>query len=241
MVRAPLTTTHAMNNQDVSRRGAMASMFGAGVAVAGGGVPQPAWAAYGNADPTGVAATGGVATYSQFYGAADPPATYGGVGGTTLELARYGYFMNDKWREEPVGKVDKAIAGIDSQWSGPAKRKAFCVTLNRAGEDGKEFTIGNPVDAIRSVAGAQPDLQDALQLGTLTYEEKKDPKGNRILLFEVSETKNHYRVSIQFEAGRLFSFFVTSPEASWQADKANLDKIFESFEVYDNGKFVVEE
>jgi hypothetical protein len=235
-------TAIAAQSTAVGRRSALAGLVGTPALLTG--LPQDAKAAYGSGSSygSGGAADSGPLEFFRFYGAADPPATYGGVGGCKPELARYSYDMvkGKSWHEEPVGKVDKAIAGIDSLWVGPGKRKAFCVTLNRAGEDGKEFIASTPEQTIRSVAGAQPDLQDALAFGELSYD-KKMINGVEVQDFEIGETNNHFLVRILFLEGRLFSFFVTAPEKSFQADADNLRRIFFSFEAYDNGKFLLDD
>lgn len=43
--------------------------------------------------------------YTTFYGAANPPATYGGVGGTTLDKARYSYVVPATFKEDIVSKA----------------------------------------------------------------------------------------------------------------------------------------
>jgi hypothetical protein len=53
----------------------------------------------------------------QFYGAANPPATYGGVGGTTRKFARYGFLIPDTFTEEAVSKVDKGSGGVDCRFA----------------------------------------------------------------------------------------------------------------------------
>lgn len=43
--------------------------------------------------------------YITFYGAANPPATYGGVGGTTRDKARYSFVVPSGFKEDAVSKV----------------------------------------------------------------------------------------------------------------------------------------
>ena len=83
-------------------------------------------------------------------------------------------------------------------------------------------------------------VQDALAFGELSYD-KKMINGVEVQDFEIGETNNHFLVRILFLEGRLFSFFVTAPEKSFQADADNLRRIFFSFEAYDNGKFLLDD
>eukprot|EP00667_Euglena_gracilis_P017802 EG_transcript_18816 len=214
----------------VGRRGAMA---GVAVALPAVLLPRPAEAAYGSA--AGAGGRGSAAEpveFEQFYGAADPPATYGGVGGTTRALARYGYKVNRAaWKEVAVGKVEKGIIGIDSLWEGPGKKRAFCITVIRAGEDNVGFSISSPPETIiRSLSGSDPNLQEALLSGTLTYSERSR-NGVKFYDFDV-DAVNHYLVSVGAKQGRLFAFIVTAPERVFQKDKEVLQQTFDSFEVY---------
>ena len=75
-------------------------------------------------------------TWGTFYGAANPPATYGTTGGTTKALAKYSYDVPSSWVEEATTKVEKGSGGQDSRWVKRGSRgeeKAYLLTLNRAG------------------------------------------------------------------------------------------------------------
>lgn len=208
----------------------MAGLITTSVALAN---PQRAQAAYGSSAGGGGASGPDPADFQRFYGAANPPATYGGVGGTTREKAAYGYDVNQAtWKEVAVGKVDKGIGGIDSQWEGPSKKRAFCVTVTRAGEDNVGYTTdGRPEEIIKSLAGAEPNLQDALQNGQVDFSETV-VGGIKFLDFDVAGGLNHYLVRVGVSRGRLFAFYVTAPERTFQQDRENLVRTFKSFEVY---------
>ena len=222
--------------QPLGRREALAGMAAAVAAV----LPaDQARAAYGSsASAGGAVEEDKPPVYERFYGAANPPATYGGLGGTTPELARYSYETNvATWKEITVGKVDKGVGGVDSRWAGPGKRSAFCVTVVRAGEDGKSFTEGrDPEQVIKSLSGAEPNLQEAIANGEVTYA-KTEVNGVNFLDFDVSGAPYHYIVRVGFSDGRLFAFFVSAPEKSFAADEANLRRTLSSFEVYSANKF----
>jgi hypothetical protein len=80
-----------------------------------------------------------------FYGAANPPATYGGVGGTTADRARYAFSVPSSWKEDVVSKTEKGASGVDSRFLAPARRKGqsiYVVTLrNEGSRDGMGFTM----------------------------------------------------------------------------------------------------
>ena len=70
---------------------------------------EPAWAAYGaDAGAAGDAAAAADVTFSTFYGAASPPATYGYLGGTTPDKAKYSYEKPSNWVEEAPTKAGLA-------------------------------------------------------------------------------------------------------------------------------------
>ena len=75
-----------------------------------------------------------------FFGAANPPATYGGVGGTTPTLARYSFDLPDgSFREDSVSKVEKGMTGLDCHFSSvPARKKeeVFVISLRNEGSRG---------------------------------------------------------------------------------------------------------
>ena len=151
----------------VKRRQAFALAAAAGTTLLFNEQTIPAaFAAYGTASGGGDEASQPV-TYSTFYGAAEPPATYGKVGGTTPNRAKYSYEVPSTWKEEPTSKVEKGSGGQDSRWvpRGVKGVKAVLVTLNRAGEDGQEFSLQDTT--INALAGSDPNLQDALLNGLM--------------------------------------------------------------------------
>ena len=130
--------------------------------------PAPALAAYG-ADAGKDTATSTEVTFSTFYGAASPPATYGTLGGTSKDKAKYSYDVPNNWTEEAPTKVEKGAGGQDSRWvlvGGRGATKAYCLTLNRAGEDGAAFGLTDK--ALNAIAGADAKLQEAVTTGKST-------------------------------------------------------------------------
>jgi hypothetical protein len=70
-----------------------------------------------------------------------------------------------------------------------------------------------------------------LQNGDVKVTER-EVRGIKFLDFDVTGSVNHYLVRVGVKKGRLFAFYVTAPERSFQQDRANLQRTFESFEVY---------
>mmetsp|Transcript_8254 Transcript_8254/g.27451 ORF Transcript_8254/g.27451 Transcript_8254/m.27451 type:complete len:248 (-) Transcript_8254:903-1646(-) len=168
-----------------------------------------------------------------FYGAANPPATYGGVGGTTKELAKYTFQIPASWKEAAVTKSEKGYTGIDSKFVSPSNSatKAFVVSLNRAGEDGRNFALTNAESTLASITGADIDFQDSVSLGeVLTTEKELD--GKKSFEYEV-EAPNHYYVRCLVKRGRFYAFFVTAPDELWAKDADTYRAIAESFVAFD--------
>jgi hypothetical protein len=105
----PVDATAVTRREAFSLAALGAMMLGAMTDVAN---PAPALAAYG-ADAGGTSAEGSGAdvTWRVFYGAADPPATYGYLGGTTKDKAKYSYDVPSDWVEEAPSKVEKGAGG----------------------------------------------------------------------------------------------------------------------------------
>ena len=249
---APSIATSANHNPAVGRRlpvhfeGAVmdrrAAMAGVVAATAGVAAPRMARAVDGSS-AAGVGAAVVAVDFRPFYGAAKPPASYGGLGGCAKEAAVYSYAINKgEWAEVPVGPIDNRFLGIDSRFTASGGRRAFCVTRARTGEAGKAFPPGiDPKSIINSVSGAEPpsrpghlrgDLADALQDGALAYD-AVTVNGVPFYDFEVSEAATHWLVRVGVSNGRLFAFFVTAPEEAFQADKEGMVKTLKSFTVYD--------
>ena len=195
-----------------------------------------ALAAYGNA-PGGADADDDVstakATFDTFYGAAEPPGTYGKVGGTTKNRAKYSYEVPTAWKEEATSKVEKGTGGQDSRFVALSRdskgAKAVCITLNRAGEDGQEFSLQQTT--LNALAGADPTLQDAILVGT-TKTTKFTQDGLDFVHYDVDATTS-YGIKATVDAnGRLFAFVVSAPEAVYRKNKPTFERMLASFRTY---------
>lgn len=91
-----------------------------------------------------------------------------------------------------------------------------------------------PQDAdtsLKTVAGALFALQDAIAAGTVASRPAESGGGFK---YEISGGPTNYAAWVTTSKdGRLFAIFVGAPDAGWQADKAELIKIRDSFKVYD--------
>ena len=195
----------------VKRRQAFALAAAAGTTLLFNEQTIPAaFAAYGTASGGGDEASQPV-TYSTFYGAAEPPATYGKVGGTTPNRAKYSYEVPSTWKEEPTSKVEKGSGGQDSRWvpRGVKGVKAVLVTLNRAGEDGQEFSLQDTT--INALAGSDPNLQDAL-LNGLVKTNRSNVEGQEYIQYDI-EAAIYYGVKATVDStGRLFALIISAPD-----------------------------
>lgn len=213
-----------------TRRAALASMM----ALSAAAVLTPtgaSHAAYGAA-PTSAADDDEEITWSVFYGAAAPPATYGSLGGTTKSAAKYSYDVASNWKEEPTTKVEKGSGGQDSRWVKRGSRgeeKAYLLTLNPAGQDGASFELTEA--ALQAVAGALSEMQDAIASGRVTSS-KSTEDGRTYATYNIDSDRK-YTVKIAIDnTGRIFAFVVTAPASQFNKDKKVLDRMVSSFKIY---------
>mmetsp|Transcript_6720 Transcript_6720/g.10331 ORF Transcript_6720/g.10331 Transcript_6720/m.10331 type:complete len:311 (+) Transcript_6720:101-1033(+) len=216
--------------------------IGAFLAAVGAAAPTPAWAAYGSAAGESESAAGSAAAaaaedlaFTTFYGAANPPATYGYLGGTTAAAAKYSYDVPPGWKEEAPTKVEKGAGGQDSRWVLGGSRgtvRCYCLTLNRAGEDGAAFDLTEK--ALTAIAGADPRMQEAITTGVVTST-KSTVAGQDYELFEVKQSTIPVDYSLKItvdNTGRLFAFVVAAPERVFNQDRKTFDKMLDSFKTY---------
>lgn len=165
-----------------------------------------------------------------FYGAANPPATYGGVGGTTPDVAKYSFQVPETWKEEAVGKVDKGAGGIDCRFRSGKTKQVYVVSLKREGEDAQDFALQDPTRTLKSVSGADPALQEALNVGTVSVNERK--VGSQSFIEYDIDSTTHWRISITVDAGRLFGMFITAPERLYPQNEALYSSMLATFKTY---------
>jgi len=168
------------------------------------------------------------------YGAANPPATPGKVGGVIKAQARYTFQYPESWKEENISKVEKGTNGTDVRFNGPArkKEKAFVLTLlNYGGKTG--FTMEqNPVNLLQSLTGSLFFFVDALEDGELTA---KTITKNGKKFFEYSLVGNDsYLVQVTVTDGRVFGFFVNAQQKFFESDQALLRTMLDSFDTFAN-------
>ena len=190
-----------------------------------------AFAAYGNAAGASGDEASGPVTYSTFYGAAEPPATYGKVGGTTPNRAKYSYEVPSTWKEEATSKVEKGSGGQDSRWvpRGVKGVKAVLVTLNRAGEDGQEFSLEDTT--INALAGSDPNLQDAI-LNGLMKTKRSNVDGQDYIQYDI-EAGIYYGVKATVDStGRLFALIISAPDNVYKRERATYERMLGSFRTY---------
>ena len=215
----------------VKRRDAFALAAAAGTTILFNEQTIPAaFAAYGTASGGGDEASQPV-TYSTFYGAAEPPATYGKVGGTTPNRAKYSYEVPSTWKEEPTSKVEKGSGGQDSRWvpRGVKGVKAVLVTLNRAGEDGQEFSLQDTT--INALAGSDPNLQDAL-LNGLVKTNRSNVEGQEYIQYDI-EAAIYYGVKATVDStGRLFALIISAPDNIYKKERNTYERMLDSFRTY---------
>lgn len=163
-----------------------------------------------------------------FYGAAQPPATYGGVGGCRKDQARYSLSVPSSFTEVAVSKVQKGSMGIDCRFTGPRKSEIKVVTLrNEGSRDGVGFSLKDAESALKSVSGSDFTLQDALSSGEMTTGTREggytyDVTGPTCLAIGLTTTKD----------GRLFAVIVSAPSSAWSANAALYKSVRDSFTTY---------
>ena len=200
--------------------------------------PAPALAAYGaSASGSAEETADGPVTFSTFYGAAAPPATYGTLGGTTKDKAKYSYEIPSNWTEEAPSKVEKGAGGQDSRFVLVGSRGATrcsVLTLNRSGEDGAAFDLTDK--ALAAIAGADSRLQEAITTGEVKSKRSSE-NGQDYVTFSVtkSTTPGEYAVKITVDnTGRLFAYVLTAPERTFEQERKTFARMLDSFRTYDS-------
>ena len=228
-----------LDASEVTRVRSRRDVLHAGLAAAFAAVaaPSPALAAYGAATGGDDAADAGPVTFSTFYGAAAPPATYGTLGGTTKDKAKYSYEVPSNWKEEAPTKVEKGAGGQDSRWVLVGSRgatKCYCLTLNRAGEDGAAFDLTDK--ALNAIAGADAKLQEAITTGKVTSA-KSSADGQDYTTYSVTQSTvpGEFAIKITIDnTGRLFAFVLTAPERTYEQERKIFTRIVDSFRTYNS-------
>mmetsp|Transcript_2389 Transcript_2389/g.3997 ORF Transcript_2389/g.3997 Transcript_2389/m.3997 type:complete len:255 (-) Transcript_2389:320-1084(-) len=165
-----------------------------------------------------------------FYGAANPPASYGGIGGTAPDKARYTFqYPADEFKELAVSKVEKGANGTDTKFVSTArakKQQIYVVTLANEGGSGG-FKSMDADRLLEGVSGSDYVFQDALNLGEITSS-KRQVDDDTFFDYTI-EGADNFLMSITTRQGRLFAIFVNSPLKNFKEDRAALEKIRDSF------------
>lgn len=165
-----------------------------------------------------------------FYGAANPPATYGGIGGTEPEKARYTFqYPKELFKELSVSKVEKGTNGTDTKFvsiSRPKKQQVYVVSLANEGAVGG-FKQQDPERLLASVSGSDYVFQDAVNSGEVSSS-KRTVDDDTFYDFAI-EGADNFLVSITTRQGRLFGIFVNAPIKSFKEDREMLETIQKSF------------
>jgi len=169
--------------------------------------------------------------FETFYGKATPPTSYGGYGGNADEEAKYKFDYPSNWVFQSVNKTQKGTQGIDARVSNPRNKNmsAFAIVLGRAGEDNKSYLITDVEGTFQGFAGADYDIQDALMSETNSQRSQREIDGQKYYDYTVDSPIAHYMATITVKEGKVYAFFVKSPDRDFDANKDLLMKILQSF------------
>lgn len=107
---------------------------------------------------------------------------------------------------------------------------AYVITFGRAGEDNKNFKLGDLDKTLEGFAGADYDLQDALTGSTDKKTSRRTVDGvGDFYDYEVVGPDSVYLASVTLRNGKVFALFVSSPAKAFAASEAKLRHIVESF------------
>ena len=166
-----------------------------------------------------------------YYGKATPPTSYGGYGGNADESPKYRFDYPANWTFQSVNKVQKGTQGIDARVYNPRNRamNAFVIVLGRAGEDDKSYLITDVEGTFQGFAGADYDIQDAVMSATNTTKNKRDVNGQEYFDYQVDSPVAHYMATITVKSGKVYAFFVKSPDRDYEENAPMFKEILQSF------------
>jgi hypothetical protein len=169
--------------------------------------------------------------FSTLLGMASPPTSYGGYGGNANEKPKYTFEYPTGWKSEVPSKVEKGTQGVDSRVVNPRSKdqRAFVITLTRAGEDDKSFRLTDIDQTFASFAGADYNLQDALNDAEDIVKTEAERNGIKFYDYEIQSPAYHYLSSVAIKDGKVFALFVRSPSKTFAASESNLRHIVDTF------------
>lgn len=168
-----------------------------------------------------------------YYGAANPPATYGGVGGTTKDKARYSFVHPESWTEDAISKVEKGANGTDSRFSSAKAKKEQAYVVSLVNEGGRTlFKQNDPEKALESISSSDAILQDSIVYGDVNISTRKSDNGETFFDYEIIASQC-YLISLTSRQGRIFALFLNGPQRNFTKDRAMFDKMQASFATYE--------
>merc|ERR1712118_493334 len=169
-----------------------------------------------------------------FWGAADPPATYGKSARTTKEFARYSFVYPPDWKEQAINKVEKGTNGTDCRLTGGlrTKEQIYIVVLQRLGEDFKGYAVNDVGKALSGIAVADANLQDALAQSETKVFKKREADGQTFFDLDLDSTNPYYITLTNDGNWRYFAVFITANSKGFAAKKDLFGKMRDSFRTY---------
>merc|ERR1712118_422517 len=167
-----------------------------------------------------------------FWGAADPPATYGKS--ATKEFARYSFVYPADWKEQAINKVEKGTNGTDSRLTGSlrGKEQVYIVVLQRLGEDFAGYKVNDLEKALSGIAVADANLQDALAQSENRTFKKRDVEGQTFYDLDLNSQSPFYITLTNDGNGRYFAMFISATNKAFAEKKDTFSKMRESFRTY---------
>ncbi|KAK9842854.1 hypothetical protein WJX74_003444 [Apatococcus lobatus] len=170
--------------------------------------------------------------YTTLYGQAKGPTDYGSQEGKlTKDSAKYSYEYPTTWKRDNVNKVQKGMQGIDTRIINPRVKgmTAFVVTFGRAGEDDKNFKLGDVDATLQGFSGADYDLNDAVTYAQEKSSNKRDADGQTFYDYEIFGPELNYLASVTLNRGKVYALFVKSPAKAYKQNEDDLRKCIETF------------
>ena len=171
-----------------------------------------------------------------FWGAANPPATYGGTSRTAPDQARYSFLYPAGWTEEFPNKVEKGTNGTDSRLVKKIKKeRVYVVSLSRLGEDvGKGYNAAKDLDkTLQGLAISDYNLQDALNTAEDIVVNKRElENGQAFFDVDILSSIRYMATLTSDGGGRFYAMFISAPEKAFESDRPLFETMRKSFRTY---------
>ncbi|CAG9460811.1 unnamed protein product [Pedinophyceae sp. YPF-701] len=164
-----------------------------------------------------------------------PASSYGGYGGNANESPVYSFEYPADWKIQVPGKIDKGTKGIDARVVSPSKgERIIVVTFGRAGES-IGYNLGDIDSTFSGLAGADSDLQDALNDADDIIKGEREAGGRKFLDVEIVAPSVRFVTSITTSRGKVYAILARCPnDKSWKQEEPRLRKAVESFTILDD-------